>query len=171
MQQIVLAYSGGLRTSAAIPWLRERHGAAVITVTLDLGLGRELEAVRDRALAAGAVRAHVLDARDVFGHDSIVPAIKSEASIGGIPPDPALLSRGVIARKVAEIAEIEQATAIAHGGERSKASALDRAMRSLTALPILSPAHEWGMSRRELAVYAAERGVPVASGASAPVRV
>ena len=66
MERIVLAYSGGLDTSVAIPWLKERYHAEIIAVTMDLGQGKELEAVRDRALAAGAVRAHVLDLREEF---------------------------------------------------------------------------------------------------------
>ena len=64
MERIVLAYSGGLETSVAIPWLAEKHRAEIVTVTMDLGQGRELDDVRDRALAIGAVRAHVLDLRD-----------------------------------------------------------------------------------------------------------
>ena len=59
MERIVLAYSGGLDTSVAIPWLKEKYNAEIIAVTMDLGQGRELEEVRDRALAAGATRAHV----------------------------------------------------------------------------------------------------------------
>ena len=64
MTRIVLAFTGGPDTSAAIPWLREHHDAEVVTVTLDLGQGRVLEDVRDRALAKGAIRAHVLDVRE-----------------------------------------------------------------------------------------------------------
>ena len=69
MERIVLAYSGGLATSAAIPWLADTYAAEVITVTVDLGQGRELEEVRDRALATGALRAHVFDERDAFARD------------------------------------------------------------------------------------------------------
>ena len=69
MERIVLAYSGGLDTSVAIPWLAETLGAEVIAVTLDLGQGSELNQVRERALAAGAVRAHVLDVRDEFARE------------------------------------------------------------------------------------------------------
>ena len=79
MERIVLAYSGSLDTSAAIPWLAERHGAENIAVTLDLGQGRELESVRDRALATGALRAHVLDVRDEFARDYVLRALKAAA--------------------------------------------------------------------------------------------
>ena len=79
MQRIVLAYSGGLDTSVAIPWLAEKYGAEIVAVTLDLGQGRELEDVRDRALATGAVRAHVLDVREEFARDYVLPALKADA--------------------------------------------------------------------------------------------
>src|SRR5689334_21925598 len=98
MRHIVLAYSGGVHTTAAIPWLRERHGVDVVTVTLDLGRGRELEAVRDRAIAAGAVRAHVIDARDAFAAQYIVPVLKADAIVGGEWPLASVLARPIIAR-------------------------------------------------------------------------
>ena len=78
MERIVLAYSGGLDTSIAIAWLREKYDAEVIAVTLDLGQGRELTDVRERALAVGAVRAHVLDVRDEFAQDYILPAERDD---------------------------------------------------------------------------------------------
>ena len=78
MTRIVLAYSGGLETSIAIPWLAGRHGAEIIAVTVDLGQGKEvLEEIRDRALATGALRAHVVDARDAFARDYLVRALKA----------------------------------------------------------------------------------------------
>ena len=116
MTRIVLAYSGGLETSIAIPWLAERHGAEIIAVTIDLGQGKEvLEEIRDRALATGALRAHVVDARDAFARDYIVRALKA-----GILGD-AVAGRGG-AGAPADRAEgwsrsrnIEQATIVAHG--------------------------------------------------------
>ena len=78
-ERIVLAYSGGLDTSVAIPWLTERYGAEVIAVTLDLGQGRELEQIRERALATGASRCHVLDVREEFARDYILPALQAAA--------------------------------------------------------------------------------------------
>ena len=86
-QRIVLAYSGGLDTSVAIPWLKEHHHAEIIAVTMDLGQGKELESVRDRALAAGAVRAHVLDLRETFARDYILPALKAGATVVGAAPN------------------------------------------------------------------------------------
>ena len=66
MERIVLAYSGGLDTSVAIPWLAEKYGAEIVAVTMDLGQGKELDDVRERALAIGAVRSHVIDLREEF---------------------------------------------------------------------------------------------------------
>ena len=83
MSRIVLAYSGGLDTSVAIPWLVEHLGAEVVTVTLDLGQGKELEHVRARAIGAGAARCHVLDCRDEFAREYILPALQAGALTKG----------------------------------------------------------------------------------------
>lgn len=114
-ERIVLAYSGGLDTSAAIPWLAERHHAEIVAVTLDLGQGGELEEIRDRALATGAVRAHVLDVREEFAREYILRALQAGALYEGRYPMATALGRPLIARKLVEIAAIEQATTIAHG--------------------------------------------------------
>src|ERR1700730_14831197 len=115
MERIVLAYSGGLDVSVAIPWLAERYGAEIIAVTMYLGQGKELEEVRDRALATGAVRAHVLDVREEFARDYVLPALKADAIYEDRYPMGTALGRPLIAQKLIEIAAIEQATAIAHG--------------------------------------------------------
>src|SRR5262249_57699458 len=86
MERIVLAYSGGLATSAAIPWLKEHFHAEIVAVTMDLGQERELEAVRDRALAVGALRAHVLDVRELFVHDYVLTALEADALVDDRPP-------------------------------------------------------------------------------------
>src|SRR5205823_4592611 len=115
IDRIVLAYSGGLDTSVAIRWLAEKYHAEIVTVTMDLGQGKELEEVRDRALATGAVRAHVLDVREEFARDYVVPALKADAIYEDRYPMGTALDRPLIARKLVEIAAIEQASAIAHG--------------------------------------------------------
>src|SRR5262249_13718421 len=106
MERIVLAYSGGLDTSAAIPWLKEHFNAEVVAVTMDLGQERELEAVRDRALAIGALRAHVLDVRELFVHDYVLPALKADALFDDRSPMTAALARPLIAQKLVQIAEL-----------------------------------------------------------------
>jgi argininosuccinate synthase len=118
MTRVVLAYSGGVDTSVAIPWLIEQHQAEVVTVTLDLGQGIELEEVRDRALASGAVRAHVIDARDLFARDFIQPALQARAIYEDRYPLATALGRPLVARQLVLIAGIEAATAVAHGAGR-----------------------------------------------------
>jgi len=171
MDRIVLAYSGGLDTSVAIPWLKERYHAEIIAVTMDLGQGKELEDVRDRALAAGAVRAHVLDLREEFARDYILPALKADAVYEDRYPLATALGRPLIAQKLVEIAEIEHATAVAHGctGKGNDQVRLDITTRALNPdLKVIAPAREWGMTRREEIEYARARGVPVPATIESP---
>jgi len=114
MRRIVLAYSGGARSSAAISWLAEAYGAEVVALTLDIGQGGDLEATRDRALALGAIRAHVLDARDEFVRHYLVPALKADALYDDGRSRADVLSRPLLAQKLVEIAAIEQTSAVAH---------------------------------------------------------
>jgi argininosuccinate synthase len=164
MNRIVLAYSGGIVTSVAIPWLASTYEAEVVTVTLDLGQGIELADVRERALAAGAVRAHVIDSRDEFVRDYILPALQADA----LPVDRSLgteLSRPLIAKRLAGMAKMESASRVAHGclcsdDDRSR---LEASLAALDpSLEILAPACEWSMSAEEVAQYARERRIPVA---------
>jgi argininosuccinate synthase len=164
-QRIVLAYSGGLESSIAIPWLAERHRAEIIAVTIDLGQGKEaLEEIRDRALATGALRAHVVDVRDAFARDYIVRALKA-GILGALTPVAASLAHPLIAQTLVEIANIEQATTVAHGDPAGAASPLDRTIRALDpTMTVLAPAGEWGMALDRQLDYARERHVtlPVA---------
>lgn len=130
-ERIVLAYAGDLETSVAIPWLAEAYGAEVVTLTLDLGQGRDLEEIRDRALATGAVRAHVLDVREEFAHDFVLPALQAGALHEGRDPMAAALGRPLIARKLIEIASIEEAIAIAHGCTGVDQERMDASTRAL----------------------------------------
>jgi argininosuccinate synthase len=160
MTRIVLAYSGGLETSIAIPWLAGTHAAEIIAVTLDLGQGKEvLEEIRDRALATGALRAHVVDARDAFARDYIVRALKA-GILGELSPVAAALAHPLIAQQVVEIANIEQATSVAHGDPAGSASPLDRTIRAIDpVMTVLAPAAEWGMTLPQQLDYARERNV------------
>jgi argininosuccinate synthase len=126
--RIILAYSGGVETSATIPSLAEEYGAEVVTLTLDLGQGRDLEEIRDRALAGGAARAHVLDVREEFAHDFVLPALQAGALHEGRDPMAAALARPLMVKTLLEIASIEQATAIAHG-----CTGMDRARMDASA--------------------------------------
>lgn len=164
--RIVLAYSGGLDTSVAIAWLAERYSAQVIAVTLDLGQGRELSDVRERALAVGAVRAHVLDVREEFAGGYILPALQAGALYEDRYPLATALSRPLIARKLVDVARMEGTTIVAHGcnGKANDELRLELGVRALDpSMTVLAPARMWGMSREELMAYAKARHMSVPS--------
>ena len=112
---VALAFAGGIHASAAIPWLVDTLGVEVVTVTLDVGQGHELGELRARALACGAVRAHVVDARDEFARDVLFPLLGPPARSDGPPTSISTLAWPLIARRLTEIARIEGAGAVAHG--------------------------------------------------------
>ena len=119
MERIVLAHSGSDRTVAAIERLAKAYRAEVVTLTLDLGQGRPLEGVHGGALAAGALRAHVIDAREIFAREFILPALRADALAGGRSPLVRALGRAVVAKHLADIAKIEDASIVAHGDVRT----------------------------------------------------
>ena len=124
-------------------WLAEKYGAEIIAVTLDLGQGHELPNVRERALAIGALRAHVIDAREEFARDYILPALQAGAIYEDRYPLASALGRPLIARHLVEIARMEGATAIAHGctGKDNDQVGLDVSVRALDpALQLIAPA-------------------------------
>jgi argininosuccinate synthase len=171
MERIVLAYSGGLDTSVAIPWMAEKYDAEIIAVTMDLGQGKELEEVRERALATGAIRAHVLDLREEFARDYVLPALKADAIYEDRYPMATSLGRPLIAQKLVEIAEVENATAVAHGctGKGNDQVRLDVTTRALNPkLKVIAPARVWGMTRPEEIAYARRHGVQVPATVDSP---
>jgi argininosuccinate synthase len=112
---VVLAYSGGARSSAAVSWLAKRHDADVVTVTLDLGQSGDLAEIRAHALSDGARRAHVLDKREEFATAIVLPSLKAGALSDQRYPMATALSRPLIAKSLIEIAEIEKTTFVSHG--------------------------------------------------------
>jgi argininosuccinate synthase len=167
----VLAYSGGLHTSIAIPWLAENHDAEVITVTLDIGQGRELADIRERALALGAVRAHVIDAREEFVREYILPALQAGALYEQQYPLATALAGPLVARRLVDIARMEGAATIAHGctGNGNDQVRLEVSVRALEpSLKVLAPARQWGMSRPEALEYARARGIPLPAANQTP---
>jgi argininosuccinate synthase len=147
--RIVLACSGDLVTSLAIPWLADRFGAEIVTVTLDLGQPAGLEDLRERALAAGAVRAHVIDARDEFARDFILPALQAGVLDSEGDRCDVALARLLVARHLVAVAALENAVAVAHGIDvATDGRSFAGAVRSLNPrLRVLSPAREWRMTR------------------------
>jgi argininosuccinate synthase len=159
--RIVLAYSGGLDTSVAIPWLKEKYNAEVIAVTLDLGQGRELTQIRERAMATGAVRCHVLDVREEFARDYILPALQAGAMYEERYPLATALGRPLM----------EHATAIAHGctGKGNDQVRIDVSARAIDPkIQVIAPARVWGMTRPEEIEYARVRNVPVPTTKASP---
>ncbi|HVD91569.1 MAG TPA: argininosuccinate synthase [Vicinamibacterales bacterium] len=174
MERIVLAYSGGLDTSIAIKWLAEHYGAEVIAVTLDLGQGRELTDVRERALAVGAMRAHVLDVREEFARDYILPALQAGALYEDRYPLATALGRPLIARKLVDVARMEGATTIAHGcnGKANDELRLEMGVRALDpSIKVLAPARIWGMTRQDEIEYAKAHRIPIPSTIDSPYTV
>jgi argininosuccinate synthase len=174
MRRIVLAYSGGLDTSVAIRWLAEKYEAEIIAVTLDLGQGEELTNVRERALAVGAVRAHVIDAREEFARSYVLPALQARAIYEDGYPLASALARPLIAKHLVAIARMERATAVAHGctGKDNDQVSLDVSVRALDgSLDLIAPAREWEMSRSDEIEYARLRNIPVPVTIASPYSI
>jgi argininosuccinate synthase len=164
VERIVVAYSGGLDTSVAIRWLAEEYGAEIVAVTLDIGQGRELADIRERALALGAIRAHVIDAREEFVRDYIIPALQAGALYEDRYPLATALARPLVARRLVEIARMERATAVAHGcrGKGNDQVRLDVSARALEpSIKVIAPARSWDMSPAQVVDYARSRNLPV----------
>ncbi|HEY8552178.1 MAG TPA: argininosuccinate synthase, partial [Thermaerobacter sp.] len=163
-EKIVLAYSGGLDTSVAIPWLKETYGYDVIALSADVGEGKDLEAVRQKALQIGAVEAVVVDARERFARDFALPALQANALYQGRYPLSAALSRPLIAQLLVETARQHGATAVAHGctGKGNDQVRFDVSVAALAPdLKVVAPVREWAWSRDEEIAYARKHGIPI----------
>ncbi|MEY2424450.1 MAG: argininosuccinate synthase [Actinomycetota bacterium] len=166
-KRVVLAYSGGLDTSVAVAWLQEEMGLEVIAVAVDVGqegASTEMEAVRQRALAAGAVEAEVIDAKDEYAADFLVPAIKANALYEGRYPLVSALSRPVIVKHLVDAARRHGADAVGHGctGKGNDQVRFEVSTRALAPdLEVIAPARNWGLTRDESIRYAETRGIPI----------
>lgn len=128
---VVLAYSGGARSTAGIKWLADHHRADVVTVTLDLGQPADLNEIREHALSNGALRAHVIDARDEFVREAVLPSLKAGALSDGRYPMATAITRPIIARQLVQIARIEKAKLVAHGCSGRDAARISRALKTI----------------------------------------
>jgi len=172
--KVVLAYSGGLDTSVAIPWLQEKKGADVVTLTVNVGQPVDLEQVRAKAEAAGAVKAFVVDARQEFAEEYLAPALRANALYEGIYPLSTALARPLIGRHLVEVARKEGASYVAHGctGKGNDQVRFDLSTTSLAPdLEVIAPAREWKMTREEEVAYAQRHGVPLSAGPKTPYSV
>jgi argininosuccinate synthase len=183
MKRIVLAYTGGLETSIAIPWLVE-HGSAtggegvrskaeVVAVVVDCGRRPGLVEIRERALALGAVRCHVVDAREDFGRRYVLPALQAGAFADRRSPQISALARPLIAKTIVDVARMEHAAAIAFGrGTPPDRAPLDVLARALdTSIEMIVPARIWSMSEPALAAYGKDHDVPAPPPAASDLEI
>ena len=161
--KIVLAYSGGLDTSVAVPWLQENYNAEVITLTIDLGMV-DLESIRQRALQVGAVKAMTVDGRETLVNEFLFPALQAGAIYEEQYPLATALGRPLIARYLAEAAQSEGAYAVAHGctGKGNDQVRIEVGIAALAPeLKVIAPIREWGMSRDDEIEYGQARNLPI----------
>ncbi|ABU81817.1 argininosuccinate synthase [Ignicoccus hospitalis] len=166
MSKIVLAYSGGLDTSVAVAWLKEKFGAEVITVTVDVGQKEDFKEIEERAYKAGASKHYLIDAKEEFVNKYIKPAIIANALYEEVYPLGTALARPLIGEKVIEVARKEGADAVAHGAT-SKGNDQVRFEAAFKALApeikIIAPIRMWGMNRKEEYEFAKKKGIPISA--------
>lgn len=164
-KRVVLAYSGGLDTSVAVRWMIEELGHEVIALCVDVGQAAEdWDVVRERARAAGAVEAIVVDARDEFAEDFVAPALKANAMYEGRYPLVSALSRPVIVKHLVAAARAHGAHAVAHGctGKGNDQVRFEVSTRALAPdLDVVAPVRGWGMTREESILYAYRHDIPI----------
>ena len=166
--KIILAYSGGLDTSVAVPWLKEKYGAEIVTLTIDLGMV-DLESIRQRAIAVGAAKAITVDGKEALVREFLFPALQAGAIYEGQYHLATALGRPLIARCLVEAARAEGARAVAHGctGKGNDQVRLEVSVGALAPeLEVVAPIRDWSMSRQEEILYAQERNLPVDPGNS-----
>jgi argininosuccinate synthase len=171
MPKVVLAYSGGLDTSVAVRWLMDTYNLDVVTLTADLGGGTDLEGARQKALQSGAVDAYVIDAREQFVHDFVLPALQADALYEGQYPLATALARPLIAQLMVDVARRTGASLIAHGctGKGNDQVRFDVATTALAPdLKVIAPIREWRMSREEEIEYARQHGILVPVDVGSP---
>ncbi|MBA3660741.1 MAG: argininosuccinate synthase [Gammaproteobacteria bacterium] len=163
-KKIILAYSGGLDTSCAIKWLQEKYGYDVIAVAMDVGEGKDLIPIQEKALKIGAIGSHVLALQDTFADEYLLPALQANALYEGTYPLISALSRPLIAKSLVEIAQKEHASAVAHGctGKGNDQVRFDVSISALDpTLDIIAPARENPLAREDAILYAKANAIPL----------
>jgi argininosuccinate synthase len=174
-ERVVLAYSGGLDTSVAIGWIAEETGAEVVAVAADVGQnGEDLDVIRERALACGAVESVVVDAREEFASDYCLPALKADALYLDRYPLVSALSRPVIVKHLVEAARYHGASAVAHGctGKGNDQVRFEVGTGALAPdLKVLAPVRDSGMTRDKAIAFAEEKGLPIDVSKKSPYSI
>ncbi|MET9466951.1 argininosuccinate synthase [Streptomyces sp. NPDC006544] len=174
-ERVVLAYSGGLDTSVAIGWIAEETGAEVIAVAVDVGQGGEdLDVIRKRALACGAVEAEVADARDEFADEYCLPAIKANALYMDRYPLVSALSRPVIVKHLVAAARKHGASTVAHGctGKGNDQVRFEAGIAALGPdLTCIAPVRDYAMTRDKAIAFAERADLPIATTKKSPYSI
>lgn len=164
-EKIVLAYSGGLDTSVAIGWIERETGAEVIAVAVDVGQeGEDLQVIKERALACGAIAAEVVDAREEFANEYCLPALKANALYMDRYPLVSALSRPLIVRHLVEAARKHGATRVAHGctGKGNDQVRFEVGTGALAPdLTSYAPVRDSGMTRDKAIAFAQAENLPI----------
>jgi argininosuccinate synthase len=170
--RVLLLYSGGLDTSVMLKWIQDEYEAEVVALTVDLGQpGEDFEVVKGKALQLGALDCYVVDAREEFARDYVLPAIKANALYGGGYPLFTALGRPLIAKLAVEKAREAGCDTIAHGctGKGNDQVRIESTVIALDPeMKIIAPVRGWQMGREEEVAYAREHGIPVKGGTEAP---
>jgi argininosuccinate synthase len=168
VKRVLLLYSGGLDTSVMLKWIQDRYGAEVVCLTVNLGQpGEDYAVIEDKAKRLGALECHVVDARERFARDFVVPAIKANALYGGGYPLFTALGRPLIAELAVEQARASGCDTIAHGctGKGNDQVRIEATVATLAPeLKTIAPVRDWQMGREEEIAYAREHGIPVKGG-------
>jgi argininosuccinate synthase len=173
--RIVLAYSGGLDTSVAIGWLGEQTGAEVVAVAIDVGQGGEdMEVIRKRALACGAVEAVVIDAKEEFADEYCLPALKANALYMDRYPLVSALSRPLIAKHLVRAANEHGATIVSHGctGKGNDQVRFEVAIATMAPhLKVIAPVRDYAWTRDKALDYAAQHDLPIDVSKKSPYSI
>ncbi|MER2169112.1 MAG: argininosuccinate synthase [Psychrobacillus psychrodurans] len=172
-KKVVLAYSGGLDTSVAITWLKD-EGYDVVAVCLDVGEGKDLEFVKNKALEVGAIESYMIDAREEFANEYALVSLQAHTWYENKYPLVSALSRPLISQKLVEIAEKTGATAVAHGctGKGNDQVRFEVSINALNPdLEVIAPVREWSWSREEEIAYAKEKNIPIPINLDSPFSI
>ncbi|SKC65097.1 argininosuccinate synthase [Okibacterium fritillariae] len=174
-ERVVLAYSGGLDTSVGIGWLKDATGKEVVALAIDVGQdGEDMDVIRQRALDCGAVESVVVDAKDEFANDYLVPAIKANALYQKRYPLVSALSRPLIAKYLASTAKELGANSVAHGctGKGNDQVRFEAAVAALAPdLTSLAPVRDFALTRDKAILYAQEHNLPIEQSKKSPYSI